>query len=49
MFSLVDTVEQKWHLRRQIVIRPSRSPDVSMHADGRGIMTGIEEKKFVWG
>lgn len=43
-FSLVDAVEQKWHLRGQIVIRPSRSPDVSVHADGRAIMTGIEAK-----
>lgn len=38
----VDTVEQKWHLRWQCVIVPSRPPDVSMHAAGRGgIMGGM--------
>lgn len=45
----VDTVEQKWHLRWQCVIVPSRSPDVSMHAADRsrkmGGMGGRGENK----
>lgn len=41
---LVDTVEQKWHLRWQCVIVPSRSPDVSMHTDRCGIMRGMGER-----
>ncbi len=28
----MDTFEQKWHLRWQCVIVPSRSPDVCVHA-----------------
>lgn len=49
--SLVDAVEQKRHLRWQCVTVPSRSPDVSMHADKCGIMRGMGErgeKKCMW-
>lgn len=47
----VDTIEQKWHLRWQCVIVPSRSPDVSMHAADRSrIIGGMggRRKKKVW-
>ncbi len=39
-FLFVDTVDQKWHLRWQYVIIPSRSPDVSMHAADRNRTVG---------
>lgn len=42
--SLVGAVEQKRHLRWQCVTVPSRSPDVSMHADKCGIMRGMGER-----
>lgn len=45
----VATIKQKWHLRWECVIGPSRSPDVSMHADRRGIMRKGEDKKNIYG